>query len=255
MAATIGVPVTLPVCRLPSCQKLCHIDTVTGIIHDYCGRTHAAQDAEMHDQSLVPPHGICHVCKLDGCNEPVAYEDSTARVHEFCCKTHADEAIANGRHPPSNKGHQMGRRLEPAEQCALPGCTAPKFRGEFGELYDFCGRTHARLAAARGLEPPPTALGDPAHFSRTFSGRPPSHGCAVCSRSAGSSSGGVPVCQACEEPYTISTLTTAHPKYVRVRAQFLDSWDSSASGPRPTVERVLQVRALGTLLVVRVRGA
>jgi len=118
----------------------------------------------------------------------------------------------------------------------------PQVRGEFGELYDFCGRTHARLAAARGLEPPPTALGDPAHFSRTFSGRPPSHGCAVCSRSAGSSSGGVPVCQACEEPYTISTLTTAHPKYVRVRAQFLDSWDSSASGPRPTVERVLQVR-------------
>ena len=44
----------------------------------------------------------------------------------------------------------------------------------------------------------------------------------------------------CEGPYSISLLTTAHPKYAGVKQQFLDSWVHP--GPKPSVRSILQVR-------------
>ena len=219
-------------CRLPSCNRPCHYDRVTGITHDFCGRTHATQFAAMHNEDLAPPHGACHVCKLAGCNEPVCFDAALGRVHDFCCKAHAVEAIEKGEHPASLKSVQYGQQIDPAHCCTLPGCTARKFVDpDTHTVHDYCGRSHARTAASRGLRPPPQALGAPAHFAVTFSGRRCTRGC--CSADG--------ECGDCEPDYTLSTLTNAHPKYETIKAQFANSW-AAAAGPRPTVIRVLQVR-------------
>lgn len=166
---------------------------------------------------------------------PVHFDAEDGRVHEFCCKSHADEAIAQGAHPPSERRRQWGRQIEAAHRCTLPGCTARRFIDpDTNAEYDYCGRSHAREGARRGIEPPPPALGEPAHFDRTYSGRPCTRGCASCSADG-------TVCRVCEEPYTVSTMTNAHPKYDLVRRQFLASWAANA-GPAPTILRVLQVR-------------
>ena len=202
-------------------------------MHDFCGRTHAALYAEMHDENLAPPHGICHVCKLAGCEELVHFEEDTRRVHDFCCKAHADQAIAAGQHPPSLRATQYGRHIDASRQCALPGCTALKFVDPDTHVtYDYCGRTHARRAAARGTEAHPSSLGEAAHYSVTFTGRPCQRGCATCSGN---------LCQACDPQYTLSQLTTAHPKLERIKAQFVDSWAPDV-GAAPNVLRVYQIR-------------
>ena len=227
------------ICKLTTCTRPCHRDAATGIMHDFCGRTHAAQDAANRDELLSDPHGICHMCKLSGCEEPVYFDHDTGRVHEFCCKSHADEAMSSGQHPRPNKNQQLGRHIDPTQKCALPGCTARKYidPNSPAREFDYCGRSHARLAAARGLEPPPIVLGSPASFGVTFSGRGCSHGCAVCT-DVGDKRGNV--CGVCEPSYTLSTLTNAHPKYDTIKRQFHDSW--LMPGPKPTVLRVLQVR-------------
>jgi hypothetical protein len=222
-------------CALPSCNRTRHRDASTGIVHDFCGRTHAEEYARRNGQTLQPPHGICHVCKLPGCAEQVYYDESNGRVHDFCCKSHADQAIADALHPPSQRPNQQGGRLSAAEQCALPGCTAPKFQEpDTGELRDYCGRTHARLASERGLQPPPAALGEPAHFGVTWKGRGAHFNCANNCNGA--------VCGLCEQDYELATLTNAHPKYEQIKRQFTASWDMRSAGPTPTVQRVLQVR-------------
>ena len=229
-------------CRLPACNKPRHRDGATGIEHDFCGRSHAREFARRNGQELQPPHGSCHVCKLPGCDEEIYYDAEEDRVHEFCCKTHAWQAMHMGLHPASNKANQMGSRLSVAQQCALAGCTARKFVDpDTGEVRDYCGRSHARRAAQKGQQPPPTALGEPEHYSVTWTGRGAHFNCANnCAAHAG---GGVPggVCGMCEPDYELATLTREHPKYEQIKHQFAASWDASA-GPPPTVERVLQVR-------------
>jgi len=210
------------VCFLPSCNKPRYRDATSGIQHDFCGRTHAAEYLRRQGQELVPPHGICHECKLDGCRETVFYDDDTGRVHDFCCLTHAEIAMANGTHPRTLKSEQLGSRLAPGMQCALQGCTARKYVDpDTGETRDYCGRSHAKLAAQRGHQPPPVDQlgGDPAHFGVTFKGRNSGFG---------------------EPDYTLSTLTNAHPKYADIKRQFSSSWVHP--GPKPTVMRVFQVR-------------
>ena len=223
-------------CLLPTCQRPRHRDAATGIVHDFCGRTHAAEYKAMHGEALARPHGVCHTCKLPGCNEPVYFDETegpNGRVHEFCCRDHAQRAIEAELHPPSNRQLQGAH---PSRRCSLSGCSAPRFQDpDTGELYDYCGRTHARTAAARGLRPPPAALGEPQHFGKTFKGRDAGFGCALCSSGPGG------VCGTCAPDYTLSTLTNAHPKYSQIKAQFADSW-AAAAGPKPTVMRVLQVR-------------
>ena len=219
-SSSSSVAIGRALCAMPNCSKPRHRDAATGIEHDFCGRTHAAEFARRQGQQLPDPHGSCHICKLPDCNEEVFFDPSDGRVHEFCCKTHALIAIDRGLHPPSNKSHQMGSRLSAAEQCALPGCTAPKFRDpDTGELRDYCGRSHARLASQRGTQPPPAALGDASHFGVTWKGT-----------------------RGSEPDYDLATLTNAHPKYERIKHQFYASWDRAAHGPTPTVLRVLQVR-------------
>lgn len=223
-------------CLLPSCNKPRHRDPQTGIEHDFCGRTHAKEYARRNGQQLQRPHGICHVCKLPGCDEEVYYDEEDERVHDFCCKSHALQAIDDGLHPPSQKGNQLGSRLPVAQQCSLPGCTAPKFREpDTGELRDYCGRSHARLASQRGQQPPPASLGEPAHFGVTWKGRGAHFNCANnCSNGA--------VCGMCEPDYELATLTNAHPKYEQIKRQFAASWDVGSQVATPTVQRVLQVR-------------
>lgn len=218
-SSSSNIAIGRALCALPNCHNARHRDAVTGIEHDFCGRSHAAEYARLNGQQLPAPHGICHVCKLPECNEEVFYDSSDERVHEFCCKTHALEAIDRGLHPPSNRPKQMGGRLHASQQCALPGCTAPKFHDpDTGEVRDYCGRSHARLASQRGTQPPPAALGTPDWFERTWKG----------TRGSGD--------------YELATLTRAHPKYERIKQQFCASWDQRSSGPTPTVLRVLQVR-------------
>ena len=222
-------------CCLPSCNKPKHRDPATGIEHDFCGRTHAKEYARRNGSVLPPPHGVCHTCKLPGCNEEVYYDEAEERVHEFCCKSHALQAINDGLHPPSQKGNQLGSRIPVSQQCALPGCTAPKFCDpDTGEVRDYCGRSHARLASQRGQQPPPAALGQPAHFGVTWKGRSAHFNC------ANNCNGGV--CGLCQPDYELATLTNAHPKYEQIKRQFADSWDAQTAGPIPTVQRVLQVR-------------
>ena len=225
------------VCMLPSCNKACHFDPITSIMHDFCGRTHAAEDAHRNGQHLAAPHGICHTCKLPGCDELVAFEEDAGRVHDFCCQAHATAAIEGGIHPRSNKPIY---ERDPANRCALNGCNAPKFVDrDTGRGYDYCGRSHARLASSRGQLPAPVVLGEEVHFGVTFKGRSSTFGCAQCPTGAAAFAG-LGACSRCNEGYTLSTLTNAHPKYAATKQQFADSWQ--AVGPRPTVLRVLQVR-------------
>ena len=80
-------------CALPGCHRPVHVDPVTNVEHDYCGRTHAKQAL---GDGLADPHGCCHECKLNGCVEPVYFEQDTGRVHDFCCARHSELAIERG---------------------------------------------------------------------------------------------------------------------------------------------------------------
>lgn len=51
---------TMATCSLDGCHRRCF--ERAGIVHDYCGRTHAKEAVDrgmLHD--LAPPHGNCHV--------------------------------------------------------------------------------------------------------------------------------------------------------------------------------------------------
>ena len=102
---------------------------------------------------MSAPHGACHTCQLPGCDEPVFFDATTERVHDFCCKTHAHQAMARDDHPRPNKGRQGHPNKD--MQCVLHGCSAERFYDqETGYLHEYCGRTHARLAAERGMLAP-----------------------------------------------------------------------------------------------------
>jgi len=209
-------------CNIPGCQRLCYVSG--GVEHDYCGRTHANEVAKRGGGApLASPHGRCHVCQLPGCDEPVFYEPEIQRVHDFCSRDHADQAIARGIHPTSNRPTQS--EPDVAMRCALLGCSARCYvEPATGHVHDYCGRTHAKAAQARGIVPPPTshfqAAGQGA-FNHTFGGRP------------GSDS----------EDYTISSLNKVHPGYTDIKAQFLQNWDAAAKGgAAPTIQRIWQIR-------------
>ena len=200
-------------CLLPNCHKPVHVDPVSGVEHDYCGRTHAKQAL---GDALADPHGCCHVCKLDGCEEPVHFEADSGRVHDFCCASHATLAIERGEWQRPLKGLQ-GRGAAPcsrSEQCALNGCAAPRYRDPAtGVLHDYCGKSHALKAASQGLLPAPPA--DPT----------------VDVRYRGNIGGG---------DYEISRLTPSHAKYSSVVVQFESQWSHPTQVP--TVVSVLQIR-------------
>eukprot|EP00960_Hanusia_phi_P009331 270302-Hanusia_phi.AAC.2 len=202
-------------CNYYNCHKSAFVEPSTGIQHDYCGRTHARLALEAQGQNLQPPHGICHLCQLPGCDEPVYYDEEEDRVHDFCCLAHAYQAQDMGMWPLSNRSIQ--RHSDPSDRCSLPGCSAPRYvDGRTGQVHDFCGRTHAKQAAARGLLSASEA-GVPSHWvDRVFSGR------------------------AGEPKYTISMLTNHHERYQGIKEQFLRSW--THPGPQPRVLRIYQVR-------------
>ena len=195
-------------CSKRGCARPRHFDQQSGVQHDFCGRTCATAAL---GGALSDPHGCCHTCKLGGCSEPVFFEPSNGRVHDFCSRGHADEAVMRGEWPGSARGHRAsGGR----PRCGLPGCNAPRFVDPGTDVeYDFCGRTHAKLAESRGLLAPPA--NDP-RFDRVFKG---------------TQGGG---------DYTLSVLTRRHEKYDGVKQQFLSSWEHP--GPKPVVQRILQIR-------------
>jgi len=204
----------VPVCRLPGCHRPVHVDAVSGVEHDYCGRTHAKQDL---GDDVADPHGCCHTCKLPGCEEPVYFERDTGRVHEFCCKSHSDLAIRRGDWAEPLKRLQ-GLGAAPCareEQCSLNGCAAPRYRDPTtGLLHDYCGRSHAQKAKQQGLLPAP--LADPT-IDAKYEGNIPNAGA-----------------------YTISRLTPQHEKYGSVIHQFESQWKHPT--PTPAVVSVLQIR-------------
>ena len=181
-----------------------------GIVHKYCGRSHARDALEREGKQLQAPHGCCHACRLPRCSNPVAVEQN-GRVHDFCCLLHAEEAVEQGRHPKSN------RKLVDAvdKWCSYPDCDKQRFRDiERGFDHDFCGRYHAAKAAEVGLAPVPADRAG--KVSRVWKGRP-----------------GAP-------PYTLSVLTREHEKYTSVVSQFESAWKHP--GRTPEVRRVLQIR-------------
>ena len=206
-------------CALSGCSLPVHMDAVTGVCHDFCGRTHAQLGMVQRGRDLAAPHGPCHECRFPGCRYPVYFDAATGRVHEFCGATHAREAMARGLHPTSLRGARRSSMSEEDEGvCCLPGCVSPRYR-ERGVVHDYCGRTHARLALRRGLLPPSLAGSDAAGSSdieKIWRGRP-------------------------QDPhYTLSVLCRSHPKVQGIKQQFLRSW--LHPGVAPTVVRVLQVR-------------
>ncbi|CAE8641545.1 unnamed protein product [Polarella glacialis] len=204
-------------CVLQGCTRPAWIGA--GVVHKYCGRTHAAQDLGWH---LKEPHGYCHRCNLEGCNQTVYFDEAAGRVHDFCSKGHADEAIEDGDWQPSNKRRTAN---SPQQRCSLPGCAAPRYNDQStGHLHDFCGRSHALLAKQRGLvglaAGPPIAQYLPQAVERVFGGTG-------------------------RDDYSVAVLTRQHPKYEGIKEQFLDRWVHP--GPKPRVRRLLQVRNTQTV--------
>ena len=195
-------------CQLPGCTRAAHIDAQTGVEHDYCGRSHAREALG----KVADPHGCCHVCNLDGCDKLVHFEPDTSRVHDFCCSSHALMAQEEGEWPESLKRRQG--EGDGTNQCALPGCSAPRFRDPTGVLHDYCGRTHAIKAKDKGFVPGP-AGDNTIHVVWD---------------------GNIPNCG----KYTVAKLTKRHPKYANVVHQFEASW---RHGTRvPEVVGILQIR-------------
>lgn len=211
---------SITMCALQGCARPVHVDAITRIAHDYCGRTHAQAALAARNLALAPPHGACHECRLPGCTKNVFFEQATGRVHEFCCKRHADDALMQGLAPPSKKGQTAPAGSSAAATCALPGCVAPCYvDATTGVEHDYCGRTHAKLASSRGVVPPPAGT-QRAWVSEVWSGRPG------------------------QEPYTLSLLTNQFPKYQGIKDQFSSGWAHALSptARTPTVLRIYQVR-------------
>jgi len=204
----------MKVCRLPGCSRPSFVDPATKIPHDFCGRTHAKEALAVEGLELPPPHGLCHACRLPGCDAPVYFDAAAERVHEYCCRGHAEEALRRGLRPPSNKSQQIQGPAPPDRRCSLSGCSALRYVDHAGHEHPFCGRTHAKLAEQRGQEAIDASGAE--LVSTVWRGRP----------------GG--------PSYTISVLTNQHPKYQGVKDQVIASW--TAPGPKPTVQRVLQIR-------------
>jgi len=142
-----------PKCALPHCNKPCW--TNAGVVHDYCGRTHAL---EGRNGAVQKPHGKCHICKYRGCDKAVYFE--RGRVHDFCSRRHAEMAMQNNEWPPPSC-------MDYTKMCALPGCKKAVFFDEARQIsYDYCGRTHSMRANERGLLPSRQG------YERCFKGTP-----------------------------------------------------------------------------------
>jgi hypothetical protein len=209
----------MAVCAKVGCNKPVFIDSRTGIAHDFCGRTHALEQCR---GAVKRPHGICHMCRLPGCEETVYFDEDSGRVHDFCSLSHAQEAIKNKNWPKSLKGEQVGGggAAAAATLCSLPGCTAPRWRDpETQEVKDFCGRTHAIKAKERGLVGRSRALEDAVeHVWPTVS-------------------------QDSEESGSVAMMTRFHPKYEKVKKQFLEAW-RHPDKQKPSIMRIYQVSTL-----------
>jgi hypothetical protein len=200
------------ICRKPGCGKRVFVEPVSGIMHDYCGRTHAVE----HLGAVDPPHGMCHTCKLPGCDEVVFFDEEQGRVHDFCCLAHANEAMDSSHWPRSLRSTRAAG-CDGSTMCSLPGCSAPRFIDpKTREEKDFCGRTHAIKAKQLGLLGRSSALED--GVERVWPTGP----------------------REGEEPGTVSMMTRQHRKYESVKQQFWEAWKHPQKS-RPTVLRVYQV--------------
>ena len=216
-------------CSLPGCDEPVHYDDATDRVHDFCSLSHAqeAMDHGVHPSSNKRRQG------------QVTKRAHNTRTHAHT-RTHGSRTHYSCRHPlPGVRcpawcilgsgllhlvTHARGcllcivRRVQaaPGNQCALYGCSAPRFFDQqTGHTHDFCGRTHAKTAASRGYVPPPQGM--PAQgVTATFRGR---HG---------------------EPDYTLSVLTNEHSRYRGIKQQFLQGW--LHPGHPPTVMRIIQVR-------------
>eukprot|EP00611_Tribonema_gayanum_P021386 TRINITY_DN409_c1_g1_i2.p1 TRINITY_DN409_c1_g1~~TRINITY_DN409_c1_g1_i2.p1 ORF type:complete len:439 (-),score=135.60 TRINITY_DN409_c1_g1_i2:1682-2998(-) len=247
-------------CALPGCYKPCWESG--GIVHDFCGRTHAAEAVERGIiPSLAPPHGHCHERKLPGCRETVFFEHDTGRVHDYCCRTHAYQAGVlsggGGSGGYAAQGPQRGRSARC--RAARARCTSTPLRA--ARTTTAAARTHAstrrcRAAAAaaaprdcsfpgcsqpRRLDP---YTGQPMHFcSHNHRQRAEERGLGaileagverVFTMSRPNATGHT------DTGFQLSLLTRTHTDFAPVREQFLSKW--TKPGTPPSVIRVFKVK-------------
>lgn len=142
MMALATPPSRVSKCPSPGCSRPRY--SSGGILHSYCGRTHALAAIP----ALQKPHGSCNVCELKGCTKQRYYDEGEQRNHDFCSKAHATLAADRGERQTCMRDSGHGAR-----DCSLPGCRNTVALDSNGALFDFCGRAHWTLASSRGLGP------------------------------------------------------------------------------------------------------
>jgi Zinc finger, C3HC4 type (RING finger) len=220
-------------CALLGCSRPIFIEPRTRVPHKYCGRTHAEQALGR----LPPPHGTCHQCNLKGCAKPVAFDASTGRVHDFCSKSHAESAIRNGAWVAPQR--LTVSKMAVATPCALPGCGLQVFKDSSGQVFSYCGRSHA-IEHRRG---PVSSSSTSASSGRTSAASVPSQsaplkkfsssGAKFTPLSSSSSSSG----QAATQSFPVPTSTS------------LSSSSSSNSGPKAPLCVVCQEYKANVILL------
>jgi len=198
-------------CLKPGCGRPRHVHAATGIVHDYCGRTHAQE--HLGAANVRAPHGICHSCALPGCSRPVFYDADEDRVHDYCSWSCAQDGYTQA----NTRRNRKRSRAEsvPVGNCSYPGCERPRWVDEATHVtHDFCGRSCAKRARKEGLEP--VAEDDSEHVEKVWRGRDG------------------------EPAYRIALLKQSHRKFDSVQEQFLQSWQHTAE--KPTLVSIMQVR-------------
>ena len=103
-ASAVSVSTTAKKCLIPGCSKSVYIDSVSGKIHDFCGRTHAQEWNKMQPRvfnsssssisasaNAVSIRTIAKKCLIPGCSKSVYIDPVSGRIHDFCGRTHAQE--------------------------------------------------------------------------------------------------------------------------------------------------------------------
>jgi len=100
-ASAVSVSATAKKCLIPGCNKNVYIDSVSGKIHDFCGRTHAQEWNKMQPSnssssisasaSAVSVSTTAKKCLIPGCSKSVYIDPVSGRIHDFCGRTHAQQ--------------------------------------------------------------------------------------------------------------------------------------------------------------------
>lgn len=210
-------------------------------------------------------------CKVPGCGRERFAHDG--EILDFCGRMHAYEYSRLHNHLPPIPQHLA--------KCKLPGCDRVVFfEADTGRIHDFCCKTHANDAIARGLEPPPNRLlqGEPDEalrcclygctarrhsdpemgrmydfcgWTHALKGLKEGQQAPPTAELSAHSSTPIPTeafirtfrGRPREQEYSISMMTNRHPKYKAIKEQFHAGWDVGAGhGGPPVVVRVWQVR-------------